>query len=736
MNPRYRSTLILAFIATINFLPSLHATETNGSRAAAPAEVAARNGDAPILEDVNESIGMTKPDDTITKIREKWQPPEILFDTHARAHRQLLVAGGALFIILFGAMGLWIVTLKKQVKLRRTTESALRESEERYQLAVSGSSDGLWDWNVRTNEVFHSDRLRELLGYGPDEFPNAFHVFESHLHPDDKEWVLRAIDAHMKERIPYDVEYRLRNKTGNYGWYRARGQAIWNDQGQAIRMAGSITDITMQKQSKQLLRESEERLRAVIEKTPNVAIQLYDKEGRVLFWNQASELLYGWSAADAVGKTLDHLIHTKEESEQFVAQLKKIGETGQPFGPEEIHIRRRDGSDGYCLATLFSIPSSGHDLNFVCMDVDLADLKKADAALRASETRLRTLVAASFEGIAVTEDGILTDVNDQLIEILGYESRADMLGKPVIDLIAPESRDLVRQMIESGRMEPYEHFALRKDGSVLPVEVCGRTITQSPHHVRITTVRDMTARKQAEQALHESEARRVEALQREQQALEYYTRQLIDSQESERRRIAGELHDSLGQNLLLLKNRAQMAMLSENNPVKLNEQLEGISSVAALAIAEVRQIAHALHPYQLDHLGLTRALEAMIVNAAQSTGIAFEHDLDDVEKLFSTESATNLYRVVQESLSNIIKHANASRVIIALERDVREVRLLINDNGCGFELDHFLPGGISNGLGLKNISERVRMLNGLLTVTTSPGSGSTIEVTVPIPGEL
>jgi signal transduction histidine kinase len=239
---------------------------------------------------------------------------------------------------------------------------------------------------------------------------------------------------------------------------------------------------------------------------------------------------------------------------------------------------------------------------------------------------------------------------------------------------------------------------------------------------------DITNRKRAE-------AERAELVAREKKAREEVTQQLIASQEAERRRIAAELHDSLGQNLLLAKNRALLALSSGQASPETREQLEGIRDVASQAIAEVRQIAHALHPYQLDHLGLTRALKAMIENAAQSTNILFEHKLDAVDDVFAPESATNLYRVVQECLTNALKHAQARSVRIQLERDVRQVRLLVQDNGRGFMPEQRPAGGPSRGLGLKHIAERVRILNGTLQISSRPATGTAIEVVIPIPGD-
>jgi len=123
----------------------------------------------------------------------------------------------------------------------------LKISEERYQLAVNGSTDGIWDWDIVTQEAYFSPRYKALLGYSDQDFPDLISSFWTHLHPEDHQWVSTAFKAHLAQKSPYDIEYRLRTKSGEYRWYRTRGQALWAESGAPIRMAGSITDITKAK---------------------------------------------------------------------------------------------------------------------------------------------------------------------------------------------------------------------------------------------------------------------------------------------------------------------------------------------------------------------------------------------------------------------------------------------------------------------------------------------------------
>ena len=139
------------------------------------------------------------------------------------------------------------LAITRDITARKEAEAALRESRERFELAVRGAVDGIWDWNVVTGEDYFSDRWCELLGYAPGELKPVADTWVGLLHPDDKERTLAAVQVHFEQRTPFDIEYRLRTKGGEYLWVRAGGQARWDAAGKPVRMAGSITDITVRK---------------------------------------------------------------------------------------------------------------------------------------------------------------------------------------------------------------------------------------------------------------------------------------------------------------------------------------------------------------------------------------------------------------------------------------------------------------------------------------------------------
>jgi signal transduction histidine kinase/ligand-binding sensor domain-containing protein len=226
--------------------------------------------------------------------------------------------------------------------------------------------------------------------------------------------------------------------------------------------------------------------------------------------------------------------------------------------------------------------------------------------------------------------------------------------------------------------------------------------------------------------------RREVAIRRSRAAQEEFSRRLIESQEHERKRIAGELHDGLGQELLVVKNRALLALQAEGLHRPVREQLKHITDVATQSLESVRSLAHHLTPRHLDHLGLTAALRSMVAVTAESAGITLRVNVDDVDGLLPVDRQIDLYRVVQEGLSNVVHHAAARNATVHIRRAGSQLRVTIVDDGRGFQVRRDDRGRLTGGFGLTGIAERVRMLEGRIEVSSAPGRGTVLEVTIPV----
>jgi signal transduction histidine kinase/ligand-binding sensor domain-containing protein len=227
---------------------------------------------------------------------------------------------------------------------------------------------------------------------------------------------------------------------------------------------------------------------------------------------------------------------------------------------------------------------------------------------------------------------------------------------------------------------------------------------------------------------------RVQTHARRRTVEESFTRQLIESQEHERSRIADELHDSLGHGLLVIKNRASLAVGQPADPTRLVQHLREISVMATEAIREVRSIARNLRPFQLDELGLTKSIAAAIRNLADSADIEFQVSLDSVDEALAPEARINFYRIVQECLNNVVKHSQARSATVGLRWNGQSLRLTVSDDGCGFTVPE--PTLLAAaGFGLGNIAQRARTLGGHATFESEPGRGTrvTVEVRTQLP---
>jgi signal transduction histidine kinase/ligand-binding sensor domain-containing protein len=220
---------------------------------------------------------------------------------------------------------------------------------------------------------------------------------------------------------------------------------------------------------------------------------------------------------------------------------------------------------------------------------------------------------------------------------------------------------------------------------------------------------------------------RVAQLERRQAAHQAFARQLLESQEGERKRIAAELHDSLGQNLLVIKNRALLQALTLSDEQD-RKQFTEFSDAVSQTLEEVRTISYALRPSHLDQLGLRTALVAMIEKVGASSTIQFTHAVDELDGHLRPGDEITLYRIVQECLNNILKHSGATKVALNLAVDAGELVLTIRDNGRGFMPDEETDQRA--GLGLQGIAERVRILGGSHTIESAPGQGTTVKMRI------
>jgi PAS domain S-box-containing protein len=293
-----------------------------------------------------------------------------------------------------------------EITERVRAEEALRVSEERFALAVRGSNAGLWDWDILNSSLYWSPRLKELLGYADDELDVDFDTFESHLHPDDREPTRAAIEAHLKHREPYDVKQRLRTKSGEYRWFRARGQALWDEAGNPRRMVGSTTDITEQVQAEAALARSKAEFEAIFNSISDAAI-FVDNQRRIVLTNPAFTTMWGYDSEELKGKTT-RIIYVDEADYQATGREHYSVDAAGSNPIFEMRYRRKDGTLflGETLGTRVK-DTQGNVLGFVGIHRDITERVRAEEALREHSERLEEMVEERTRELREAQERLL-----------------------------------------------------------------------------------------------------------------------------------------------------------------------------------------------------------------------------------------------------------------------------------------------------------------------------------------
>ncbi|MCE7973557.1 MAG: PAS domain S-box protein [Leptolyngbya sp. PLA1] len=381
---------------------------------------------------------------------------------------------------------LWQTVLMDVTELR-STEAALREGEERYRAFVRQSSEGVWRLGLRRpiqSRAGPEEQVEELLEVGYIAECNDA-MARAHGYERAEDLIGVPLRSLLPPSVPGNREflaafvrsrYRLTNVDSREqtasGELREFSNSLVAELEDGVLQGAWATqrDITDQRVAERALAASEYRLRQVLDNAPNVATQGYDERGRVVFWNRASERLYGWSEAEAVGRELGELILTQAEAESFLAGLAKLDEGSPPEAPVQIQFRRRDGSTGWLLSSLFVIRLADGTKQFVCMDVDITDRVREAEEKVALERRVQQV--QRLEGLGTLAGGIAHDFNNLLVGILGGATAARALAPPesdqdhllaTVQAASQRAKDLVTQLLA---------YAGKSDAPSEPVEVC------------------------------------------------------------------------------------------------------------------------------------------------------------------------------------------------------------------------------------------------------------------------
>jgi PAS domain S-box-containing protein len=467
--------------------------------------------------------------------------------------------------------------------------------------------------------------------------------------------------------------------------------------------------------------------------TASEAVLWVSENGRVSYANNAACSLFEYGREDFLGMSMFDLFdtYTPPKWNQYWSMIKEQGTITYVY-PYTTKSGKKKFLELHC--NYFEFHEAGEICTFIR---DITDKILAQKAVKQSNKFLENIFSTIADGFLVSYAGVIVRSNSAAERLLGYDA-GELIGMYTADLIpgGPAYAELRATIIKShasGEMlRQMEAAFLKKNGALVPVEFSLNHLKDDSGNVTgaVISMRDITERKQSQTVLLERECE----LQQSQTRLRQLSAQVLQAQEEERRRLARELHDDLGQALALLKIRiCSLGKKISDHESALQCDCRETERYLEQIIDSIRRISRDLSPAVLEDLGLTEALRILCAEFARHHNLELTCSLAAIDGLLAPEAQINLYRFCQEALTNIQKHSRADRFSVVVECQNNYITLRIQDNGMGFNTGRTVPPQQSpRGMGLTTLEERAGMLHGSFTIRSDPGAGTSVALQFPV----
>ena len=603
--------------------------------------------------------------------------------------------------------------------LQRTQalEKALLESEELYRSTFELAAIGLAHMTPEGRWLRVNKKLCEILGYGEEELMNL--TFQEITHPDDL-----AVDFAEAEKIKagisgrYSVEKRYVRKDKSVLWVNLLVSPVRDANRQLKHLIAIVEDISNRRKAE----EAQVRLAAVVESSDDAIISK-DLNGIITTWNASAQRIFEFSAEEAVGRSITMIIppELQDEEKQILKRLRN-GERIEHY--ETIRVTKSGRKLNMSLTVSPLKDSKGRIIGASKVARNITERKRAEEELRESRNQLADALAASrtamFDWDIQRRRGRW---NPELAALYGCNPRGEEItAEEWHTLLHPDDRLRVEaeaeQAIREGAGFQFEFRTIRGDGSMRWILSRGRIVRETGRIRMIGTHTDITERKEAE------EVARMREL----------SGKLLHAQDEERRRIARELHDSAGQIIAALQmNLIPMEVESRKINSEFAASIEQSLELLDQLSKELRTVSYLLHPPLLDEAGLSSALRWYVEGFAERSGIEVDFELAPDLGRLGRDMEITVFRIIQESLTNIHRHANSKQAAIRVQRSLDQVSVEVQDHGKGIgESNNGKPGKVvREGVGIQGMRERVRQLGGRFEIH-SGAKGTCVAAIFPI----
>ena len=594
---------------------------------------------------------------------------------------------------------------------REERKLALQGSEERYARAMRATTDGLWEWNIVTGETYLSPRWKQMLGFEEaDQLGKDQESFMSRLHPEDWPRVQAARKAHFEKRVPYQVELRLCNKKGEYRWFLTRGEADWNEQGEAVRMTGTISDIADRKQAEQALLASEQRFRAVFEQAAVGVAEMDTTTGLFLNVNQRICELNQRSREEMLKLTFSD-VTLPEDLPNLLQRMEEL-KAGKI---RSYNLEKRtvlpDGTLKWVNLTVAPMWLPGEPpMRHVAVVEDITERKRVELDYRRELAYNQALVGHTSAFIVVLDlAGRFVYANPSFSETMGY-STEQVVGKTPWEIGLMDaaetalSKERFARLLRGEKNPPSDSRLRTKDGEWRSVEMRSIATCKPDGSLDrvVVTGTDMTERNRLQQ-------------------------EVLRVVEQEQARVGHDLHDGVGQTMTGIVSLLEA--LEADLQGEPRQQAQRIHELLRQSVSEVRRMSHGLSPTSVKYRGLVGALQLLAETVRTNFRTPCLCEVDASIAIQNNDIEAHLFRIAQEAVNNALRHGKPSKVKLSLQHvSQTECELRIEDDGAGLKKTQ---AGQHNGIGVRVMDYRANLIGARLTIKAKPRRGVVVTCRFP-----
>ncbi len=600
----------------------------------------------------------------------------------------------------------------RDVTDRRLTRKFLKESEDRYRQIFEAAPIGIFQYDIK-GVILTCNPAGAAINNAPIGKLVGFNLLKNAGDAD-----IRSAVAQSLAGLPGQFEGHYTSViSGRNRYIKANFVPVFSANETIVGGMMVVEDLTERKQAEDALSRSEQERAVLLARTNDLAV-LLDPAGTIVNTNEKFANRFDTAASTMIGKCVwDYFPEPNRSNRKY--HFDQVLATGKTVEMED----EREGIWHY--SKLCPVPDASGKLVWVAVFArDITEQKVAEAALRHSEARYRSLAENSPGMILLIDpDGICRYVSSSVEKIMGF-SPETVLGARPEDFLLPEEADaalaIAARTLKGEAIRNFEVRVRRKDGSFAVVEWEGSPIYEAGRVAHAQFLgRDVTDRKIAEEKLRASRRQ-----------LQKLSTHLLTSREQERAGIAREIHDDLGQTLTAIKmNACWLKNQIPGDRTQLIDRTEDAIRLVDSAIQTVRRISSELRPGLIDDLGLSAAIEWLAASYKKRSDINIHVSVTPEEIILNDTYSIALFRVFQESLTNVIRHSEATEAWVALSRKSDAVTLVITDNGIGITENALSK---KESFGLIGMRERVHALGGKISVFKMPAGGTRVSVQVPI----